>query len=315
LDLKLPELEDLSSKRQVDSKALQVVEKSPSRLSKETKLSLPKYTSSSDSDTPRHPRLKLLTSPKRKGRLRQVIEDVKPTGGDTSDDGLSSSTLSHVDTESRDDDEAERTRNKNTKCPYCKGPVDEDLLSKYFRGNRMSIRQQRAFCMVHKKQDAREAWKARGYPDIDWDTLDSRCTKHHDFLEDILLGAPCHYGRKLADDIKSGRNRNIFKAEITFSPGYYGPRGFRAMQESIFNTFSTLLRERAVVDDLLAARGYSIYVQSVLAPELAARLVMDDMGVGEKKARDILSDSGWIGDLLNDEVEDTVEDTGQDDYT
>lgn len=70
--------------------------------------------------------------------------------------------------------------------------------------------------------------------------------------------------------------------------------------------FSAQLRRIAVTDRLVAARGVTGYVQTVLVPELAVRLIREDMGVGVEDARQVMRESVGIGDLLNEEVEDVV---------
>ena len=71
-------------------------------------------------------------------------------------------------------------------------------------------------------------------------------------------------------------------------------------------TLSTVVRKRAIEDRLVSARGYTGYVQTVLVPELAVRLIMEDMGVPEKTAREILRDSIEIGELLYEDVGDVI---------
>lgn len=200
----------------------------------------------------------------------------------------------------------------DAECPYCKMPVNRELLDSYSRGARMSVRMQRAFCVEHKKAEARDLWKARGYPDIEWKKLDMRISEHFGFLEKILKGGKSHYGDKLARDVKDGKSRNLMKAGFDSPPGYYGTRGFRAMQEAIFGRFSSLLRQRAVEDALVSSRGYSIYVQAVLVPELAVRLVMEDMDVGSEAARKILEESEAIGELLCEDIGDIVDEDDED---
>ncbi|CAI4216177.1 unnamed protein product [Parascedosporium putredinis] len=147
---------------------------------------------------------------------------------------------------------------------------------------------------------------------IEWKKLDRRIAEHFGFLEKILKGGKSHYGDKLAQDVKDGKSRNLMKAGFDSPPGYYGTRGFRAMQEAIFGRFSSLLRQRAVEDALVSSRGYSIYVQAVLVPELAVRLVMEDMGVGSEAARKILEESEAIGELLCEDIGDIVDEDDED---
>ena len=59
---------------------------------------------------------------------------------------------------------------------------------------------------------------------------------------------------------------------------------------------------RAVsVTDELVARDVSAYVQMVLVPELATRLVMEDKGVDEERARDVMEESTALGMLVQRE--------------
>jgi hypothetical protein len=70
--------------------------------------------------------------------------------------------------------------------------------------------------------------------------------------------------------------------------------------------FGPLLLKRSREDRLVSARGSTMYLQSVVVPELAVQLIMEDMGVGEEEARRILTESTEVGELLNDEIPDVV---------
>lgn len=72
--------------------------------------------------------------------------------------------------------------------------------------------------------------------------------------------------------------------------------------------FASKIRRLAASDKLISSGGVSGYVQAVLVPELAVLLVMDDMGVDEDKSREILADSGDIGNLLNEEEDEIIRD-------
>jgi len=200
-----------------------------------------------------------------------------------------------------------------TRCPYCNETVDRELLRNFRAtkagGDRLKFHQQRAFCAEHKRRDARALWAARGYPSpIDWAALPSRLAAHEACLERVLRGqARSRFADLLAADVRAGTKRNLLKADFNTATGYYGPRGFRIMQEAVFARFSPLLRERAVVDPLVSSRSYSLYVQAVLVPELATRLVMDDMGIGEERALEVLEESASVGELLCEDVDDVIE--------
>ena len=73
--------------------------------------------------------------------------------------------------------------------------------------------------------------------------------------------------------------------------------------EYIIVEFESNLRRRAIVDLFLRLVGVSDYVNTVLVPELSVMLIKKDMKVDEEMARDILKQSGRLGDLLSEEVD------------
>jgi len=193
-------------------------------------------------------------------------------------------------------------------CPFCSKKVDRQHLDEYNASNpRMTVANMRRFCDQHKLRSAKETWVEKGYPDIDWCRLDDRIAEHHGFIRRILEdGGPSHYADLFGDAVRAGRNRTLLRSDANLTPGYYGLRGLRHMTENLIGEFAPVLRERAVEDRLIAARGHIMYLQSVLVPELAVRLIMGDMSVGEEEAREILEESVNVGELLNDEIADVV---------
>ncbi|KAI5862211.1 hypothetical protein GGS23DRAFT_111532 [Durotheca rogersii] len=193
------------------------------------------------------------------------------------------------------------------RCPMCREVVDAKLLAKHSDDGRMNIRKQAAFCRLHKRKTALRSRAEKGYPKIDWGALNSRLGSHHDFLKDVLEGTrPSHYGNLLRRNVESGKNRTLLRTEDSLTPGYYGPRGLRVMTEYIMRALSSTVRKRAVEDRLVSARGYTGYVQAVLVPELAVRLIMEDMKVGEGEARAIMQDSIEFGELLYEDAGDAI---------
>ncbi|KAJ2978695.1 hypothetical protein NUW58_g7416 [Xylaria curta] len=209
---------------------------------------------------------------------------------------------------SRDYIEAEEVESTTTPtCPMCHQEVDRELLERHSSRGKMNVKQQTAFCRLHKRLSAAKAGTEKGYPNIDWETLQSRCSAHQGFLQDILEGIQAsHYRKVLKDKVDSGKNRTLLKSHDNLTPGYYGPRGLQAMTEFIMGTLSDVIRRRAVEDKLISARTYTGYVQTVLVPELTVRLIMEDMSVTEERARDVLEESVEIGELLHEEARDVV---------
>lgn len=70
--------------------------------------------------------------------------------------------------------------------------------------------------------------------------------------------------------------------------------------------FSRKLRRLAADDHIVKKAGVVPYAQAVLVPELAMRLVKEDMGVDDDAARVIIRESIEIGEKVNFELNDTV---------
>ncbi|KAI2636044.1 RTC4-like domain-containing protein [Xylaria nigripes] len=201
----------------------------------------------------------------------------------------------------------EQESTKIPRCPICHQEVDRELLEKHSTHGKMNIKQQTAFCRLHKRKSAVDVGMNKGYPNIDWRILGDRCSAHQAFLQNILEGTQVSYYRNaMKDMVESGKNRTLLTSNDNFTPGYYGPRGLRVMTDFIMRTMSSVIRRRAVEDKLISARSYTGYVHIVLVPELAVRLIMEDMSVTEEQARDILTESAEIGELLHEEDRDII---------
>jgi hypothetical protein len=223
------------------------------------------------------------------GKVRDIIEgdkdEVFPTTQDFPRD-VGTSTMTQMD-----------------RCPMCNQPRDPEEVSKIVG---MSVRMQEKFCRDHKRRTAKENWSDRGYPEINWDDFDARISKHHAFIKELIKGADCHYRDVLDQKVNTGKDRNLMKMTSNLIPGYYGSRGLRSMSENIMHRFTPLLKKRVVRDRLMSARGVTGFVQSVLVPEVAVLLIQEDMDVEIEEARDILTDSASMGELVNEEIGDVV---------
>ena len=70
--------------------------------------------------------------------------------------------------------------------------------------------------------------------------------------------------------------------------------------------FAGSLRRLAKDDPLVAKAGVVGYAQSVLVPELAVRLVKEDMGVNDDDARQVMRESIDLGQKLHPQQNDVV---------
>lgn len=203
-----------------------------------------------------------------------------------------------------------------SKCPMCYQDVDRELLEKHSKDGKMTVKQQTAFCRLHRRKSAAKAGTQRGYPTINWETLGPRFDAHRDFLKNILEGKQAsHYRNILKERVESGKNRTLLTNHDNLTPGYYGPRGLQVMTEFIMGKLSDVIRRRAVEDKLISVRSYTGYVQTVLVPELTVRLIMEDMSVTEERAREVLQESVEVGELLHEEARDVIGvDEGEDSF-
>jgi len=189
------------------------------------------------------------------------------------------------------------------RCPMCGKPVDPADLRAY---GEMNTRQQEKFCRTHQRKTAKEDWRSKGYPEIDWENLELRISKHHSSIQKLVKGGRSHYRDILEETVNSGKDRTLLKMTSNLTPGYYGSRGLHVISESIMQEFTSLLKKRAVKDRLMAARGVTGFVQAVLVPEVAVLLIKEDMDVKVDEARDILAESAGIGELVHEEIKDVV---------
>ena len=88
----------------------------------------------------------------------------------------------------------------------CGGAVDAEFLKNYNNGKQMNIRTQAKFCRAHKKKSARKEWLTKGYPDIDWSTLDARIAEQHAFIQSLLDGASLYSKDILEEEVRSRKD-------------------------------------------------------------------------------------------------------------
>ena len=76
--------------------------------------------------------------------------------------------------------------------------------------------------------------------------------------------------------------------------------------QAITTRYGRKLRRLAASDHIVKAAGVVPYAQAVLVPELAVRLVKEDMGVPDETARQILRETMDLGEKLNFALNDKV---------
>ncbi|KAF4495164.1 RTC4-like domain containing protein [Fusarium agapanthi] len=188
-----------------------------------------------------------------------------------------------------------------TKCPWCEDLVSEQALKDYSKGKRLNVQMQTRFCAKHKQETAKDTWRERGYPHVDWSRLEGRLDDHRAYLTKIVNGKQSFFRDILAEKIETGQARSL-KKEGNLNPGYYGPRGCKLMCDYLVEEFGESLKENATKDRVIAGRGSAAFIQSVLVAELAVQLIMEDMDVSASEAREIMEESKALGELIHEET-------------
>lgn len=76
--------------------------------------------------------------------------------------------------------------------------------------------------------------------------------------------------------------------------------------KAISNDFSHFLRQHASNKLMVQVSSMAGYIQTVLVPEAAVMLIMEDMNVDQAKAIEVLEESHDFGNLLNPADDDDV---------
>ncbi|KAL5046266.1 hypothetical protein BDW71DRAFT_182483 [Aspergillus fruticulosus] len=234
---------------------------------------------------------------------------------DSEDDSPLSSAPSYdsIDLPTEDEDDSKTKFNPaDHVCPMCKAPVDPGALLVFRAQPRQRIRDQRKFCESHKLSSAEQEWKNAGYPTIDWNEFDRRIESHFSEIEKLMVPDNSSYYRNyLKSMLKDGKAKNFalkFEGDAleALSCGYYGTRGSERMLQRITTRYSRKLRRLAAEDYIVKQAGVVGYTQAVLVPELAIRLIKEDMGVDDASARKIMRDSIDVGEKMNPAPNDVV---------
>jgi hypothetical protein len=158
-------------------------------------------------------------------------------------------------------------------------------------------------CTEHKAVSLREEWMERGYPEIDWKGMKKRIETHYKPIKAIVHGETespfMAIFKQQEKDVRGNPILLIQKDHRLQYPGYYGPRGANIMLHWLLRRFGNEITTRNNETSNLAHSSAAAFVQAVLVPEMAVRLIMEDMKITEKRAREVLEESRSIGEILN----------------
>lgn len=245
---------------------------------------------------------------------------------DTPDSSLPDPSASQQDVDNIDSymRELPTEAEEGTTCTICAEPVSQDDYWDFWNGRKKTVRNQAAFCHAHKKATAQKEYYAEGLKLINWDVLPKRIKNHRMSLHRILTGdQPSIYRERYEPlaltgkaaavpskraDLSPSRQSELASYALDDSavyPGYYGPRGRRLITESVMNLLSKEIKR--CCDAVVQTSGPATFVQAVLVPEVAVRLIMEDCECDWQAAEEIRERTVEMGVLLHEEIEDSVE--------
>ncbi|PWW78803.1 hypothetical protein C7212DRAFT_355457 [Tuber magnatum] len=196
---------------------------------------------------------------------------------------------------------------EEVECQACNEPLPPNFLDTWkngeFRKGHIPLLEWMDICTEHKAMSLREEWIEKGYPKIDWKGMKKRIESHYKPIEAIIHGeveSPfMAIFQQQEKDVRGNPILLLRKDHRLQYPGYYGPRGANIMLHWLLRRFGNKITARNNVTSNLAHSSAAAFVQAVLVPEVAVRLIMEDMEVTEKRAREVLEESRSIGETLN----------------
>lgn len=165
---------------------------------------------------------------------------------------------------------------------------------------------------LQPSKSQRDEWRFRGYPELEYNNptfvmaLETRVRRIcAEYIKGIITTEDSHYHRVLREKI--GKQQRIGTVEGAFmqvEPGYYGPRGKELMWPLIMEE---VIHEVNIMQDTpgslvrMRGGGGSAYILSVLVPEVAVRLIMEDLAIHEEAAIAVLNESRRLGEAFHKE--------------
>lgn len=200
-----------------------------------------------------------------------------------------------------------------TKCKFC----NKDLPDGFYETPPTSLRARYGYCLRHENASTLMTGRQKGYPSsIDFETLRNRIQDLKPTIRKILDSA--EESPFLVDLKKRVSRRTAAQPMIRIKlfqdsqPGYYGPRGTELISEMMMKKFGTYIRSRDNLSDGVDfCGGVTGYISSVIVPEVGVRLIMEDMKVNWKEAREVMKESVTYGNVINPSVE-IISDDGTD---
>ncbi|KAI1949847.1 hypothetical protein LOZ57_002325 [Ophidiomyces ophidiicola] len=185
-----------------------------------------------------------------------------------------------------------------SQCPICSTSIEARLLREYMNEKKfIPFRAQMEICRAHKKMTAESQRRERGYPVINWDTIEDRLTRLGSMIHSIIRAkTKSFFETSIENNLQSLSRGSDFHCA-----GYYGPKGLEIIGQHIARVHCSHITavSSTKLQFIRRCGGVPAYIQEVLVPEVLTKLIGKDMGMGDCQARSVLEGSKEIGELLN----------------
>ncbi|PKK55808.1 hypothetical protein RhiirC2_485160, partial [Rhizophagus irregularis] len=199
-------------------------------------------------------------------------------------------------------------------CPYCEEKLPSFLSTKLkelmvkYQGKKLNVVEQFEFCHIHIAEtkiipDGIE----KGYlMEVDFSAIPKRVENFQfDLLDICKKKVKSVYRENVMRAYREiGKNKantpmGIMNRIENFQPGYYGPRGAVIIAETLRRLF---IDTKILTKSLASPQTPMEYLQEVLIPEAAVRLIQEDYkGIQIENAREIMLQSVHFGAVVHDE--------------
>lgn len=190
-------------------------------------------------------------------------------------------------------------------CPICGETLSENI-KKQFKSLRTSIRSSYAICSAHTRESVAAAAQHENYP-VEINDLDiiRRSEKHMTFLAEVIREEQASSYRENAKKNASntlGNRQNVLlqiaNSDRDTLPGYYGLKGQGIMIRSILEHLEDTIKKASRTEKWITKISVTGYATSVLVPELAILLIMEDRNLSKSQAQIVMKDSIEYGRLM-----------------
>ncbi|KAK7207141.1 RTC4-like domain-containing protein [Myxozyma melibiosi] len=199
-------------------------------------------------------------------------------------------------------------------CPLCDSPLSEAIRVKFGKFEDR-VKRSYAICQAHKKEKVMELAAGRNYStSLNESSLEKRARKavaaidlpailngeQHSVYHEHAKTAAQKHGRRLdaLQQMEAGQGDML--------PGYYGLVGNGVMLRVAMTACEKQIRAAAARERWISNLSVTGYVASVLVPEIAVRLIMEDQGCEKEAAEKIRKESIDYGRLMFGETLDLV---------